>query len=101
MINLSLKESLERRVLAKVRTPAQYIGGERNIVVKDHREVDGTLCLCFPDAYTIGMSHHGLQVLYSLMNARPDWAAERCFTPWPDMEEQLRQNGIPLYSLET
>ena len=101
MINQSLKESLERRVLAKVRTPSQYIGGERNIVVKDHREVDGTLCLCFPDAYTIGMSHHGLQVLYSLMNARPDWAAERCFTPWPDMEEQLRQNGIPLYSLET
>jgi radical SAM superfamily enzyme YgiQ (UPF0313 family) len=101
MLNRSLKETLERRVLAKVRTPGQYIGGERNIVLKDHREVAGKLCLCFPDAYTIGMSHHGLQVLYSLMNAREDWVAERCFTPWPDMEEQLRINGLPLYSLET
>lgn len=101
MINTELKEQLVRRVLSKVRTPAQYIGGERNIVVKDHREVAGKLCLCFPDAYTIGMSHHGLQVLYSLMNRRDDWVAERCFTPWPDMEQQLRNYGLPLYSLET
>lgn len=101
MINYRLKEHLVRHVLAKVRMPAQYIGGERNIVVKQHDEVDGKLCLCFPDAYTIGMSHHGLQVLYSLMNARDDWAAERCFTPWPDMEQQLRAQQLPLYSLET
>ncbi|MEZ6133310.1 MAG: hypothetical protein R3C53_00230 [Pirellulaceae bacterium] len=101
MINTELKEQLVRRVLSKVRMPGQYVGGERNIVVKDHREVAGKLCLCFPDAYTIGMSHHGLQVLYSLMNRRSDWAAERCFTPWPDMEEQLRNYGLPLYSLET
>lgn len=101
MINHRLKETLQRSVLAKVKTPAQYVGGERNIVVKDHQEVAGKVCLCFPDAYTIGMSHHGLQVLYSLMNARPDWAAERCFTPWPDMEQLLRSYGLPLYSLET
>jgi radical SAM family uncharacterized protein len=101
MINTSLKEHLVRHVLAKVKMPAQYVGGERNIVVKRHDEVAGKVCLCFPDAYTIGMSHHGLQVLYSLMNRRSDWAAERCFTPWPDMEEQLRRYNLPLYSLET
>ena len=101
MINTALKEHLVRHVLAKVRMPAQYVGGERNIVVKQRDEVAGRLCLCFPDAYTIGMSHHGLQVLYSLMNRRDDWAAERCFTPWPDMEQQLRSQGLPLYSLET
>lgn len=101
MINHPLKQLLQRHVLAKVRMPAQYIGGERNIVVKDHSQVTGKLCLCFPDAYTIGMSHHGLQVLYTLMNARDDWAAERCFTPWLDMEEQMRKFGLPLYSLET
>jgi radical SAM family uncharacterized protein len=81
--------------------PAQYVGGERNIVVKDHRSVRGKLCLGFPDAYTIGMSHHGLQVLYSLMNRRDDWCAERVFTPWPDMEALLRRHEQPLYSLET
>lgn len=101
MINQQRLDLLERKVLAKVQTPAQYVGGERNIVVKDHRTVAGKLCLGFPDAYTIGMSHHGLQVLYSLMNRRDDWAAERVFCPWPDMEAQLREHGIPLYSLET
>ena len=49
----------------KLATPAQYLGAEVNSVAKDHRRVRGKLCLCFPDAYTIGMSHHGLQVLYS------------------------------------
>ncbi|RMF44356.1 MAG: TIGR03960 family B12-binding radical SAM protein [Planctomycetota bacterium] len=99
--NSELKDYLARHVLAQVRMPAQYVGGERNIVVKPHDSVAGKLCLCFPDAYTIGMSHHGLQVLYSLMNRRDDWVAERCFTPWPDMEDQLRRHALPLYSLET
>lgn len=101
MINETLRRQLETRVWPHVQTPAQYVGGERNIVVKDHRQLRGRLCLGFPDAYTIGMSHHGLQVLYSLMNYREDWCAERVFTPWPDMEAKLRELELPLYSLET
>ncbi|MDG2220441.1 MAG: TIGR03960 family B12-binding radical SAM protein [Rubripirellula sp.] len=101
MINHQRRQQLESRVWPHVQTPAQYVGGERNIVVKDHSKVRGKLCLGFPDAYTIGMSHHGLQVLYSLINRRDDWCAERVFTPWPDMEQQLRKHDIPLYSLET
>ena len=101
MINQQRRRILESRVWPFVQTPAQYAGGERNIVVKDHASVRGTLCLGFPDAYTIGMSHHGLQVLYSLMNRRQDWCAERVFTPWPDMEALLREHDVPLYSLET
>jgi radical SAM family uncharacterized protein len=101
MIDVLRRELIERHILPFVQTPAQYIGGERNIIVKDHRYVAGKLCLCFPDAYTIGMSHHGLQVLYSLMNRRSDWCAERAFTPWPDMERLLRTHAQPLYSLET
>ncbi len=90
-----------REVLPRVQLPGQYIGGELNAVVKDHAAVRGTLCLAFPDAYTIGMSHHGLQVLYNLMNRRDDWACERVFTPMPDMERLLRERDIPLCSLET
>ena len=101
MLNLKRRRILESRVWPHVQTPAQYVGGERNIVVKNHAKVEGKLCLGFPDAYTIGMSHHGLQVLYSLMNQREDWCAERVFTPWPDMEALLRKHEIPLYSLET
>jgi radical SAM family uncharacterized protein len=101
MINHERRRQLEAKIWPYVQTPGQYVGGERNISVKDHRTVRGKLCIGFPDAYTIGMSHHGLQVLYSLMNRRSDWAAERVFAPWPDMEALLRQHGIPLYSLET
>lgn len=101
MINHQRRKLLESRIWPYVQTPAQYVGGERNIVVKDHASVRGKLCLGFPDAYTIGMSHHGLQVLYSLMNRRNDWCAERVFAPWPDMEALLRKHGQPLYSLET
>ena len=64
MMNTSLKEAVFR-LLPRVQTPAQYCGGELNSVVKDHRQVRGKLCLAFPDTYTLGMSHHGLQVLYT------------------------------------
>ena len=101
MLNQSLKNRVVARLLPRVSAPGQYIGGELNAVAKDHRAVRGKLCLAFPDAYTIGMSNHGLQVLYNVMNRRPDWACERAFTPWPDMEALLRQEQIPLYSLET
>jgi len=36
----------------------------------------------------------------SILNEIPYVAAERCFTPWPDREKQLREGKIPLTSLE-
>lgn len=101
MLNESLRNYVLGRILPRIKTPAQYIGGELNMVRKDHRTVRGKLCMAFPDAYTIGMSHHGLQVLYTLMNSDPDWVCERAFTPWIDMEAALREHNVPLYSLET
>jgi radical SAM family uncharacterized protein len=100
-VNQSLKDYLTSRILSRVQGPAQYLGGELNMVRKDPREMSGRLCMCFPDTYTIGMSHHGLQVLYSLMNGLDNWYCERAFTPWIDMEREMRSHGIPLYSLET
>lgn len=100
MLNRSLQEYVVSHILPGIQNPVQYVGDELNAVRKDYRDVRGKLCLAFPDPYTIGMSHHGLQVLYSLMNAREDWAAERVFTPWLDMEAALRRHGTPLYSLE-
>src|SRR5262249_11193459 len=100
MHNGLLKETV-RRFLPGVQMPAQYIGGELHSVVKDHRQVRGKLCLAFPDLYTLGMSHHGLQVLYTIMNNDPQWACERVFAPWPDFEQLLRRQQLPLYGLET
>lgn len=101
MFGEALKHRIASEVLPRVQTPGQYIGGELNAVVKDRRQVRGRMCLAFPDAYTIGMSHHGLQVLYHAINRRPDWACERAFAPLPDCERELRRAGLPLYSLET
>jgi radical SAM family uncharacterized protein len=101
MVNRHLKDYLVSHVLPHVQGPLQYLGGELNMVRKEHSGVRGKLCMAFPDVYTVGMSHHGLQVLYTLMNDRSDWVCERAFTPWHDMEEQLRRHSLPLYSLET
>jgi radical SAM family uncharacterized protein len=99
-MNRALKDAV-MRVLPRVTTPAQYTGGELHSTAKDHRAVRGKLCLAFPDTYGLGMSHHGLQVLYSIMNADPRWACERAFAPWVDFEAELRANGLPVYGLES
>jgi radical SAM family uncharacterized protein len=100
MVNTTLKKAISR-LLPRVQMPAQYIGGELHSVVKDHRQVRGKLCLAFPDTYSLGMSHHGLQVLYTIMNNDPQWACERAFAPWVDFETELRKHNLPLCSLET
>ncbi|MCP3980443.1 MAG: TIGR03960 family B12-binding radical SAM protein [bacterium] len=88
-------------LLKDVQRPVRYVGGEWNESVKDHRSVDLTFALGFPDIYEIGMSHLGYRILYSLLNSRDDTVAERAFCPWPDMADSLRRNKRPLTSLET
>ncbi len=86
--------------LMQVQKPARYIGGEWNSSVKDLDRMDVTVALAFPDVYEVAMSHLGLKILYSIINDRPDAAAERVYAPWTDMEALMREKGIPLYSLE-
>src|SRR5271157_1793945 len=97
----SLRDILINRVLPRVQSPGQYIGGEWNSICKDRAAVRGRFCFAFPEPYTIGMSHYGLQVLYAIMNGRSDWACERVFTPLTDLESLLRERGLPLISLES
>jgi radical SAM family uncharacterized protein/radical SAM-linked protein len=84
-----------------VTKPARYLGGEYQSVVKDPASVAARVCLAFPDVYDIGMSHLGTKILYSLINREPDLACERAFSPWLDMQSELRARGLPLVSLET
>ncbi|MCA8946572.1 MAG: TIGR03960 family B12-binding radical SAM protein [Planctomycetes bacterium] len=86
--------------LLSVKTPAQYMGGEVNAIRKDWAE-RVRFGLCFPDTYAIGMSNQGFRILYHLLNERyNDMVCERAFAPWFDMEEVLRKNALPLFSLE-
>lgn len=100
MLKLDLKEKIEK-ILPKVRTPSRYIGGELNSVIKDKNSVDVRFAFCFPDTYEIGMSHLGMKILYSLKNARENFWCERVFQPDTDYEALMRENGIPLYGLES
>ncbi len=96
----SIEKSLDR-ILPKVEKPARYTGGEFNSQIKDWEVTPFRAVLAFPDIYELGMSNLGLAILYDILNRQPGVLAERVYTPWPDMEAQLRTAGIPLYSLET
>ncbi|MGD0483971.1 MAG: radical SAM protein, partial [Gemmatimonadales bacterium] len=92
---------LEREVLPLVSKPNRYVGNERGIVRKEWDSVRARLLFCFPDVYEVGMSHTGTQILYHIVNRRPEWLLERAYAPWPDMERLMRERGIPLYALES
>jgi radical SAM family uncharacterized protein len=87
-------------VLTSVRKPARYVGGEGNIVVKDHADTDSAWLLIYPDAYEVGQPNQGIQILYEVLNERERTVAERGYAPWPDMETVMRDRGIPFFSLE-
>lgn len=89
------------KFLLGVQKPGRYTGGELNSIVKDKSKIDIRYAFCFPDTYEIGMSHLGMKILYSLVNARKDAWCERVFAPDVDMEQVMRDNGIPLYALES
>jgi len=84
-----------------VEKPSRYTGGEVNAVRKDPGSCLLSFALAFPDTYEVGMSHLGLQILYAVLNGLPEVACERCYAPWPDMEEELRRRRLPLCSLES
>ncbi len=89
------------KYLLRVQKPGRYVGGELNSVVKERGSVDISYAFCFPDTYEIGMSHLGMKILYSLVNARDDARCERVFAPDTDMEEIMRREKIPLWTLES
>jgi len=88
-------------LLASVAKPSRYIGGEVNSTKKNIDACPVRIALAFPDTYEVGMSHLGLQILYAILNSYPDVAAERCYAPWPDMENLLRTHRLPLTTLES
>jgi radical SAM family uncharacterized protein len=88
-------------ILARVKKPARYGGGEWNTVQKDWNSAGLRILLSYPDAYEIGVSNQGVQILYSILNSRPDWLCERVYAPWTDMEREMRRVALPLFSLES
>lgn len=99
VVNMIDKDKFDR-VLKMVEKPARYIGMEKNSIKKDLNKVNVKFAFAFPDIYDVGMSHLGLHILYNLLNNEEDIACERVFAPWIDMEEQMKKEGLPLFTLE-
>jgi radical SAM family uncharacterized protein len=87
--------------LLGVRKPARYIGSEWNVSKKSFDQAAMRFALCFPDMYEVGMSNLGIRIIYSILNAIPDVCCERVFVPDIDMDQALRDKGVPLFSLES
>lgn len=87
------------KYLLSVEKPAQYLGNEINSCHKN--AWTSNMCLVFPDIYEVGMSNLGIKILYTLMNKVPGFYLERAFMPMDDMENIMRKNNIPMFSLET
>ena len=97
---MSLSDRIEK-LLMSVQKPVRYMGGEFNAVMKDPRAVAVRYAFLFPDTYEVGMSHLGMKILYHAINRREDAWCERVFSPWVDMADLMRREGIPLFSLES
>jgi radical SAM family uncharacterized protein len=95
----SLFERLEP-LLPSVQKPIQYVGGELNAETKDWDSVDVRWALMYPDAYEVGLPNQGVAILYEILNER-DWIlAERTYSVWPDLEQQMREHGIPQFTVD-
>lgn len=89
-----------RPYLLQVDKPGRYTGGEYNLPDMT-KPCKVRFCLCFPDVYEVGMSNVGISILYNILNKDSDVVCERCFAPWKDMAKIMRDNDIPLSSIET
>ena len=96
-----MRINISDKILESVEKPSRYIGNEWNSIHKDLENVQIRFAFCFPDVYEIGMSHLGMKILYHVLNEREDTFCERVFAPWIDMENKMRENNIPLFTLES
>lgn len=87
--------------LIEVTNPERYIGNEYNIIKKEWQKDSIKVLTAFPDTYEIGMSHLGLKIIYHLLNKEDNIICERTFSPWPDLEKLLREEDLPIFSLES
>ena len=89
------------RMLDQVQKPTRYTGGEMNTQLKAWDSAKLHFAFCFPDTYEVGMSHLGMKILYAAMNQQPDMLCERAFMPWVDMMDLMKQEKVPLFTLES
>jgi radical SAM family uncharacterized protein len=86
-------------LLLRVERPSRYLGCEWN--APSIRGDNTSVVLAYPDVYEVGISNLGLAILQEVVNDLAGASCERVYSPWIDMEREMRSSGIPLFSLET
>lgn len=86
-------------LLLEVEKPSRYLNhewGAAQVGDKPYR-----ICLTYPDVYEVGQPNQGLSILYKILNNHAEIDCERSYLPWVDMIERMREQEIPLFSLES
>ncbi len=97
----SLFSKLNDNIFPFIQKPARYLGIEQGVTKKDIENMPVSYALAFPDFYELGMSHIGMGIIYDILNSKGYIACERVYLPYPDMNLKLKENKIPLFSLES
>lgn len=88
-------------LLERIQKASRLIGGESGsgpgFSARDRLRV----ALAFPEAYEIGISNQAVQILYHLARGVPGVGVERVYLPWVEAIALLREQGLPLVTLET
>lgn len=95
-----MREDIKSFVL-NMQKPGRYTGGEQGSVIKNLDEVSLRWAFCFPDTYEIGMSNLGMRILRGVLNKLDRVWCESVYAPWLDMEKEMRDRGIPLFTQES
>lgn len=86
-------------LLALVERPARYLDHEWGAVRKEG--ADFNYCMVYPDTYELGQPNQAVRILVNAVNATEHLAAERAFLPAVDLIDLMREEGIPMFSLES
>lgn len=85
-------------LLSQAERPVRYINHEWGSTVKD--EADYHFCMVYPDTYELGQANQAVRLLCNAINARAGLSAQRSYLPAPAFCDVLRENDVPLFSLE-
>jgi radical SAM family uncharacterized protein len=86
-------------LLGRVEKPSRYLDHEWGAV--ESQDGPFHVCMIYPDVYDVGQPNLGIAILYQAINRQEGMSCERGFLPWVDMADLMREEGIPLLSLET
>ncbi len=97
----NISQLISEQLLPRVSQPGQYVGQEINARCGDVAAAEVSIALAFPDAYNIGISHYGGQMLYHMLNDIDGVACDRTYCPRHDAEQVMRDQSIPLFGWES